>query len=343
MSPEQIWWDQIPSGLGIKKRITDGILQGCNIIINPQRVPWHDELVENVHREIMLKDSEINWNYCDASLSPDDNPLVFLRDFLGVEHHPSEQIMLQNLRNTPSCCWVHNIPVGHVAKWKAFARNLQKTKSKLILILELPIVNDMKTGKVVLLDTVISRFDIYYFALSLLSERRLGDKLTEYAATLCVELSNGDPMHCSAACQNIEDVLTNPINWVDTASGKSPMHHGICHAQVRSISPLIDIGRLQLISCLGSRWADILPQQDEYRTTIDQVNNVELRHMVFFKREGTLTLTFKEKDILTCMYDARNDISHLKPLSYQRVIELFKVLEQLEKPFVNAGYVSNNY
>lgn len=103
----------------------------------------------------------------------------------------------------------------------------------------------------------------------------------------------------------------------------------ICRAQTRSISPLVDIGRLKLISAFGSRIACVLPLADDYGNKIDNVNEVELRHLVYWSNHNLLTLTPDEKAVLYCLYDARNAISHLNPLSYDDIQELFRVIENL--------------
>lgn len=104
---------------------------------------------------------------------------------------------------------------------------------------------------------------------------------------------------------------------------------GICRAQTRSISPLDDIGRLKLISAFGSRIACVLPLADDYGNKIDNVNEVELRHLVYWSNHNLLTLTPDEKAVLYCLYDARNAISHLNLLSYDDIQKLFRTLENL--------------
>lgn len=123
--------------------------------------------------------------------------------------------------------------------------------------------------------------------------------------------------------------MQNPSSSDGVKEDDSQQKQLICRAQTRSISPLIDIGRLKLISAFGSRIACVLPLVDNYGNKIDNVNEVELRHLVYWNNHNLLTLTPDEKAVLYCLYGARNAISHLNLFSCDDIQELFRAFENL--------------
>lgn len=331
MIPSELWWNYVPVGVSIKEYIVHQLTEGRCVLLDTSRLPWEEELLKNVQTDVELADAELNWIEIDAEESIGNKPINYLGSFYGVDQIPVEKMIQQQIRNLHSCCWVRNISENESQAWIKMAKELfsGKEKQNFRLVLELPSVMARGIGKIAVIDTRIERFDIYYFALSILASGNLGKNFQEYAATLCSELADGNVEFCYALCKNIDNVLRDPLSACMASEADSRQKQLVCRAQTRSISPLIDIGRLKLISIFGMRIASILPQKDDYGTEISDVNEVELRHLVYFSRNNLLTLTPKEKDVLYCLYNARNSISHLNLLSYDEIQKLFKAFDGL--------------
>lgn len=331
MIPSELWWNYVPAGVSIKESIVQQLTAGRCVLLGTSRLPWVKELLKNVKTNVESVDAEMNWNEINAEESIGTKPINYLGCFYGVDQIPVEKMIQQKIRNLPSCCWVRNIPENESQAWIQMAKELfsGKEKQNFRLVLELPSVMVRGIGRMAVIDTHIERFDIYYFALSILASGRLGKNFQEYAATLCSELADGNVELCYTLCKNIDNVLRDPSSVCMVSEDDSQQKQLVCRAQTRSISPLIDIGRLKLITVFGTRIVNILPQKDDYGTEIDDVNEVELRHLVYFSCNDLLTITPKEKDVLYCLYNARNAISHLNPLSYDEIQKLFRVLKEL--------------
>ncbi len=330
MNASELWWSYVPAGVSIKESMVRQIVEGKCVLLDTSRLPWKDVLLNSVKMEVELADGELNWIEIDAEENSGNKPISYLGSFYNVDQIPVAEIIQQKIRQLHSCCWVKNISVGQVPAWIQMAKELfaGKEKQKFRLVLELPCATTRGIGRIAVIDTRIERFDIYYFALSMLASGRLGKNFREYAATLCAELANGDAERCNTLCKSIEQVLQDPLSAC-MAGDESRQKQLVCRAQTRSISPLIDIGRLKLISIFGKQIAGILPQRDDYGTEIDDVNEVELRHLVYFCHHDLLTITPRVKNVLYVLYNARNDISHLKLLSYDEIQRLFCALEDL--------------
>lgn len=146
--------------------------------------------------------------------------------------------------------------------------------------------------------------------------------LLEYAAILCEELSGGDPERYAHLCKHIHEVLrgsTNLCDWLTEAEIQWRIHA----AQLRGIQPVIEEQRLKLIDGLGVRVNRILPFDDEYHNTFTKPHEVELRHLVFYKAQ--LTLSTVEQQLLDQLYEARNDLSHLRVLSEEQITGIAKL------------------
>ena len=331
MIPSELWWSYVPAGVSIKESIANQLTEGRCVLLDTSRLPWEEDLLKNVQTDIELADSELNWIELDASECIGNKPLNYLGSFYGVDQIPVEKMIQQKIRDLHSCCWVRNISENESQAWLQMAKELfgGKEKQKFRLVLELPSIIERGIGKIAVIDTHIERFDIYYFALSILAAGRLSKNLQEYAATLCSELADGNVEFCYSLCKNIESVLREPLSSCPASKDESQLKQLVCRAQTRSISPLIDIGRLKLIAIFGTRIANILPQKDDYGTEIADVNEVELRHLVYFSRNNLLAITPREKDVLYCLYNARNSISHLSLLSFDEIQKLFQTLDSL--------------
>ena len=331
MIPSELWWSYVPAGVSVKESIVQRLMEGRCVLLDTSRLPWKEELLNNVKMDVELADAELNWIEIDAEESIGYKPIDYLGSFYDVDQIPVEKMIQQKLRNLHSCCWVRGISENESQAWIQMAKELFKGKEKqsFRLVLELPSVMERGIGRIAVIDTRIERFDIYYFALSILASGRLGKNFQEYAATLCSELANGNVELCHTLCKNIDNVLRDPLSTCMVGEDDLQLKQLVCRAQTRSISPLIDIGRLKLISIFGTRIASILPQKDDFGTEIDDVNEVELRHLVYFSRNGLLPITPKEKEVLHSLYNARNAISHLNLLSYDEIQKLFGVLEDL--------------
>ena len=88
-------------------------------------------------------------------------------------------------------------------------------------------------------------------------------------------------------------------------------------AQLRGIQPVIEEQRLKLIDGLGARVNQILPFTDEYQNSFTKPHEVELRHLIFYKAQ--LALSPVEQQLLDQLYEARNDLSHLRVLSEEQI------------------------
>lgn len=333
MTPAELWWHHVPAGIAIKDAIAKTILDGKCALLDASKLPWMGELWCFVSNQVAAEDAELNWNEIDASQLGRRDPLAYLGHYFHVDQVPDRKMILEKLTELQTCCWVYGIGEGEALAWLELARVLfaGRTKHPFRLVLELPSISVRSIGRLTVVDTTIERFDVYYFALSMLAPRRLGRNYREYAATLCAELADGDVELCFKLCRNIETVLTDPVAGL-AASGytvdESLLRQLICRAQTRNITPLIDIGRLKMIAFMADRIESILPQVDDHKNVIDDIYGVELRHLVYFVQNGMLSVTPEENAILTCLHHARNDISHLDFLPYDRITELFRVLDQ---------------
>lgn len=331
MSPSELWWHYVPAGVTIRESIVKQIVAGRCVLLNASRLPWEDDLLISVKADIEANDAAMNWNEIDAGEIIGMKPLHYLGSFYGVDHIPVEQVIAQNIRQQHSCCWVRNIPESEAQAWLQMAKELfgGKENKNFRLVLELPSVSERAIGKIAIVDARVEHFDIYYFALSMLGAGKLPKRFQQYAATLCAELADGSVELCCALCARVNDVLRNPLSASGASEDEPRLKQLICRAQTRSISPLVDIGRLRLISMFEKQIEKILPQQDDYGNEIVDVNEVELRHLVYFLGNDSLRATSVEKEMLNCLYEARNDISHLKLLSYERIQKLFQLLDEL--------------
>ena len=108
-------------------------------------------------------------------------------------------------------------------------------------------------------------------------------------------------------------------------------------AQLRYIMPELESARLNFcIKVKNGLSKNTLPYFETINGTryeYQRSEELEFRHLVFFshKVNPCLTLTMDEWDQLEVLYNARNDLAHLRKLEVNRLRDVKKICDELEK------------
>ena len=334
MMPEQTWWERIPACIGLQKKIMEALAVGKSVMLDPAPVAWPEELRHRIHAKVIQHDHAMPWDHCDVSGCPADvSPLMYLFESLGEEDpYATPMRCMQRLRKKNACLWISGIPQQQRAAWRNMAMELTQEGCKLRLILELPNAPlPPDCTRCVQLDTTCSRFDIYYFALMLLSASEVHERQMDYAALLCTELSGLSPEVCSMLAGRVMDVMQDPEGFCAQHLPEKNVRRAVCRAQLRALMAQVEMGRVLAIDILRDQLQGIIPFTADFNMVLEDVESFELRHIVYAAREKRI-ITVEEplSGLLKKLRDARNEIAHMHMLDYESICNLGKWMMHLE-------------
>ncbi|MBQ8093871.1 MAG: hypothetical protein IJ242_09885 [Clostridia bacterium] len=326
MTPAETWWRRIPAGERMVAKVCDDLLDGRSVQIFPDMV-WKEAFLEEVFAEVRNTDpSVMDVSFDGADMEPGARLLDIIADRLGFAFNfdGSLETLVHQLQvvNSSHIWHMSNLSGRHLKELYGLIADIARRKAHISIVLEDAAQTQTKALYQIRMNP--TPLDAHYFAWTLLMEQD-DVPLLEYAAILCEELSGGDLPRCAYLCSQIHEVLQHPGELCDWASGEM-VQQTVHLAQIRGILPMIEKQRLMFIDRLKKRINRILPFSDEYGNTFTQPHEVELRHLVHFRYE--LLLTEEESALLSYLYEARNELAHLRILQEDEIRQLSQTIPE---------------
>lgn len=319
MNAEEIWWKQIPVGLRIWKQLNDAMISHRGLWLSKD-TPYLPELRTMSRDALFDMDSSSFFLHLDAPDTHEPPEVISLRQFGGGTVNPSAA--LKKLASQRGLLWVSHIPEAAERAWKCMAEQLAQAPHTLTLVLEMD-SDGAKRKNITSIEyrDGLSLFDLQLYAQILATtERRISSENIAYAAQLSAILCEGDASVCE---QLILMGMTLPEEpervALDRGFTQDVATALVRRAQLAAIYPSIEMQRLNFIDRVEERAQKLLPLKDDYGQHIEQLSQLELRHLAYAWRQGELHLTGDEPETLQFLLDIRNEISHLHLLSWAQV------------------------
>ena len=325
MSAAEVWWRYVPSSrIMVKSAANDLTDNGLSVQILPNFFPWKDqfelelrECIDKYGSGIALR--ELNGN--------DLSQYTYLLD--GIVHSleidngfdGSLRSIGSNLPDEGCVIWLHDLSKAQQAQCfdlslKAAAVSGKGEFPRFVFVFESSLSGRHKGVKRIESGDVC-RSNIRYFAYRMLMEADL-DQQIEYAVALVMELASAGTEHIGNLCEKI--VRNGFEKEYQAIENDEKLLYSIHRAQIRSIEPLIQLGRLQLCQKYHAEIQKILPFDDDYSTTVSDPCELELRHLWY--RKSDIGFSKSDSELLKKLYDARNDLSHQRILAYPLISSL---------------------
>ena len=319
MPVEELWWRRVPTAERIVKNTRDDLLYGRSVQVFPDMV-WKESFIYLVLTKVQNIDAGVADIVFDgASLDQNTSLIDNIAEQLGFGFNfdGTLKTLVEHLQINSGYIWrMQGLCERHLKEAHQMIKELAKQKTHIAVLLEDDTPIQVKSLFQIKLNP--TRMDIHYFAWTLLLEQ---DEvpLLEYAAILCEELCSGDLNRCAILCDRIHDLMKDASSVCDWLTAEE-LQKAVHIAQLRGIQPVIEEQRLAFIDRLGHRIDRILPFTDEYQSQFTKPQEVELRHLIYYRRD--LSLSPEELELLNKLHDARNDLSHLHILTENVVKEL---------------------
>ena len=337
IKPEEIWWRRVPIAANFIEQCISEAKEFIPSYVHSDSLPWADQFLRITKRVIRDKSQDFKVYTVNGA---DFDPARHLRilDLMveqigGFSDYDStiESIGVE-LNSRMIFFLVKAVSEAQLIELKNIAWEAKEHDIYLRLIVQTDIESDQVP------ETKYFRYftnDINFFILNLLLEKNSTDLLT-YKAWLATLLSVHDAEKAAACCKEIDNCVYDPqsvCTWL-SAQQVTDLEY---KAQLRYIMPELESARLNFCRKIKSGLSQkALPYSERISGTeyvYNRVEELEFRHLWFFHRKVNpcLTLPQDEKDQLEVLYNARNDLAHLRKLDVQRLIDVKKICDDLEK------------
>lgn len=316
--PERLWWERVPAGTKMLAEISRTLREGRCVLLDSDRVFRPAALRMYVQQAMAEVEYGAHWLTISAAGCRNAQQVTsYLMGSIGMtDDYAINQQRLEALRGTHAFVWVNGILPDTRDAWLKLASELMRRKSRLRLILDMPL-QDREIEGCDAISSECSRFDIYYFAIMQLSGMTIRDSEIEYAATLCTELAEGDPQRCAQLCGKAVALLHDPEEVCRQVLPDADVKRCICRAQTRVFLPMVDVCRVMAIELYEAELNKLLPFTDDQNNEVKDIGSVELRHIVHYANR--IRLDDEIRVLLDSQRKVRNDVAHLKPLSYEEI------------------------
>ncbi|MEN6470142.1 MAG: hypothetical protein ABFC62_01610 [Clostridiaceae bacterium] len=158
----------------------------------------------------------------------------------------------------------------------------------------------------------------------------------DYLARLAVALCGGYPEVCCRISQlgnlntlefDLDNLAEEYPSVFALRAGTQEHDRKLWEAQVQTIFPALEMCRCGMLRKWGADIIERLPLQDDYGTELRNVSDIELRHIVYFLNQRWLILPRTEYMHVFEIYNARNQLAHLKSINGKTLKTLIAICE----------------
>ena len=320
MRPEYESWICSPGPQRMLAEAVDA-LTGKATVWFCEELPWREEFRRSVKDVLGTADSRLNIEFVDAG-STDKEPIEVVFDFDGsaqdlfLPAYDLARFIKDNKVLENTVLWIFGMQPETCSSWLEFSRELARLGASLKIVCEgVPSCSSAKNVKVISTGSFISEFDLLLYAMMLCQNDKNASELKMYAARLAVNLSAGRPKTLSELIFDVDRLIDNPEKTardICVVSSDEDIRSAVRNAQMMSILPKTEERRAVLVGDLKDRLEPLLPFDDDFDNKITVLDEIELRHIVYFRNMHEIYLNDAENEELKLLYGVRNDISHRK-------------------------------
>ncbi|MBR0483176.1 MAG: hypothetical protein IJJ69_00170 [Oscillospiraceae bacterium] len=349
-----VWWENVTKAKLLIDTVVNTLLSGRNIVLNlPQFVPWRDVFYEMIDDALIYQTPE---NQLVSVSCPKEQPGKYLLEhYCKREKRESYRCGMsyaEFLAKNPDIVlhrrylWLQNLSQESVNEWVAFITEynqyLEKDAPRAQFILEVSEnVNIEKKNNLISeiqFNKIIKWFDVATFCMLLCTDEKMNDAVKSYLADLVASVCETDVELCTECISIGQKFLKNPVECLEqiimthTHNDGSPfelvfdtkvIERKIWKSQIKHLFPALESYRSSLVEKHYQEIDNVLPIQNNAGEDIDSPEAVELTSLVYLADRHDITLSEKEKKELRTCRQARNDLAHLRNVSWKNAEQIF--------------------
>jgi len=350
-----LWWEQVPNARRFINSIGESVRANRNVaLFLPKDLPWYDsmcseisEVISDAYRTtVKISDDkgadpgEIIFNkFCKPEVRNAYRPNIGFAKFLATR---TDLVLKERY------IWIKNVDGSRQNLWLDFMSEYHKQLEKAsqtgaVFIIELPSNTKVLPHKgfdFIKYDDYIHSFDRYVYNTLVASSIDDNNRVKQYLAELISEVSGND-MEIATICgsergyesfmrdaaaflKDIEGTPRSDGSSIEIDLTEDQIKQKIWNAQIKILFPLIEEHRLMYTEKYKSQIDKYLPIKNEYDVDYTQASEVEIGVLWHLMSNQDVLVNEKDKMFIMKCKDARNDLAHLTPLSYDKLMAILR-------------------
>ena len=324
MKAESLWWSQMPGPAKLVDSLVDTLLENGKVWLSGTFF-WQNEFHTLVKEKLGAGNSSLDVEFLNLSeLRADQNveELIFRFDERARANYLPAMNLAEYVQTKSilkdKIIWLYGVDTDKGERWLELSKNLAKYSVGLRVVCEGSGINGgAKRITVVKQSDYISEFDTLLFAMTLIHSRDLNMETKIYVSRLANALSDRNPEKIAVLIDACDELLRDPAACAATIGicDETDADSAVKTAQLMSLYPKVEQARAQAISGITDRLIDLFPFKDNYETLFEKPEDLELRHIIFFEKQGNLRLTEEERRQFYFLYNMRNKLSHRQTIA----------------------------
>lgn len=349
---KQIWWDRVTNASRLKSDIIDALLEEKNILLQyNQSMPWISYFKESIQDEVKIHNADKKFEFIFGVKDPGKYLLESFckkekrSEFLPKKGYAKFFTNEDDIVIHDRYFWVTIQCMDELNAWtklvSEYYQSRNKNKPRAVFILEWAgneAVYDAKGIVTYSFDEYIGEYDRIVFAVLAASAVKESSFIRTYLAELLANVVENDIELCAECVGKYRDFLKSPHaciqkimqnrskqdedNYRFKEHGEDEdkkVHHAIWRSQIKTIYPFIEEYRGKFVEKHAKAVSDNLPIRTELGEVYENVQEVELGTLCYLAASGKIKLSPEEHSKLKRFKDARNDLSHLRILTKEKI------------------------
>ena len=352
MDMDRIWWSQITKASLFASNVIEALASDTSVVLSlPKHVPWYDSLCDIVKDGVIDNGISRQIYHVDGDSEPGQHllerfckPEVRLR-YRITKSYAAFLAEQEAITLNSAIVWVENLDANSLANWISFIHEYNKKlpakRQGGIFLLETRGVDPVASSKKIRclsFSAEISPYDKYTFCTLISASAIVDNKMKPYLAELVSTVCADDVELCAHCIAGGTEFAKDPAVYLTAASEaqyrsdgtkyrmeltEDELRYRIWESQLRMIFPMIERYRMQFIDDHRSDIEKELPITNDFGEVMSVPEDVEIGLLYTLTKNGAIQMKDNaEFPKLRVFKQARNDLAHLTPLTYETVVEI---------------------
>ena len=352
MDMDRIWWSQITKASLFASNVIEALASDISVVLSlPKHVPWYDSLCDIIKDGVIDNGIPRQIYHVEGDSEPGQRllerfckPEVKLQYRIG-KSYASFLAEQEAITLNSAIVWVENLDAHSLTGWISFIHEYNKKlpakRQGGIFLLETRGVDPVASSKKIRclsFSSEISAYDKYTFCTLISASAIVDNKVKPYLAELASTVCADDVELCAHCIAGGMDFARDPAAYLNAAAEtqyrsdgteyrmeltEDELRHRMWESQLRMIFPMIERYRMQFVDDHRSDIEKELPITNDFGEVMSVPEEVEIGLLYTLTKNGAIQMKDNaEFPKLRVFKQARNDLAHLSPLTYETVVEI---------------------
>lgn len=176
-------------------------------------------------------------------------------------------------------------------------------------------------------DEAFTAFDVVQLCTVAANVAQCRELFKPYLTHLLNQLCGRDPYRVELLQTQGETMLEDPVAGAACLElDIADIEQRIRRAQLLLLLPIIEDIRIHSLTQLHPQCQLLLPMRDDYGNELDEVYEMELRHIIHYANRGDITMSQHQRTEVETAYNIRNALMHhMAPLPFDDIKQILRI------------------